>query len=181
MAIKVFETAKLFLVCGLRRVWTRGLAIGITFILIGVSPVYGWFWRKDMVKQPSVKPQEAPRPLPQNSIPRQGKEIPVDRVEAGKRLRNPIEPNAAALESGKRLYEIYCTLCHGSHGKGGGPVAGKFVPPPDLTLDVFRKRPDGFLYETIRTGGPIMPGQGDALSPEERWNIVHYLRSLQGR
>ena len=181
MAIKGFRPANLLLVLRLPRVWGQGLLIGIAFMLIGVSPVYGWFWRKDMVKQPSVKPQEAPRPLPQNSIPRQGKEPSMDRVEAGKRLRNPIEPSPAAVESGKRLYEIYCTLCHGDDGKGGGPVAGKFVPPPDLTLDVFRKRPDGFLYETIRAGGPIMPGQGEALTPEERWNIVNYLRSLQKR
>ena len=154
--------------------------MGIALLLIGVSPAYGWFWRKDMIKQPSVKPQEAPLPVPKNSIPRQGKDLPVDRVEAGKKLRNPIQPNAAAVASGKKLYDIYCTLCHGSDAKGGGPVSGKFVPPPDLTLEVFRKRPDGFLYQTITDGGPLMPGQGDALQPSERWEIVIYLRRLQG-
>ncbi len=39
--------------------------------------------------------------------------------------------------------------------------------------------PDGFLYATIRDGGALMPGQGDALSPRERWDIVNYLRHLQ--
>ncbi len=28
--------------------------------------------------------------------------------------------------------------------------------------------PDGFLYATIRDGGALMPGQGDALSPSRR-------------
>lgn len=156
------------------------LLTGIVSVLIGAAPVYGWFWRQDMIKQPSIRPQEAPRPLPPNAIPRQGKEQPMDRVEAGKRLRNPIDQNPTALENGRKLYEIYCTLCHGSDGKGGGPVAGKFVPPPDLTIDVFRKRPDGFIYQTITDGGPLMPGQGDVLQLKERWEIVIHLRRIQG-
>lgn len=152
----------------------------LALLLIRVGPAHGWAWRTDMVKQPSIKPQEAPRPIPQNSIPRQGKELPMDRVEAGKRLRNPIESNPAAVENGKQLYQIYCALCHGLEAKGDGPVAAKFVPPPDLTLEVIRKRPDGFLYQTITDGGPIMPAQGEALGPSERWEIVIYLRRLQG-
>ena len=103
----------------------------------------------------------------------------MDRIEAGKKLRNPVEPTSSVMATGQRLYEVYCALCHGSDGKGKGPVSAKFIPPPDLTLDVFRKRPDGFLYQTIKDGGPIMPGQGDVLFAEERWAIVHHLRRLQ--
>lgn len=156
------------------------LLAGIALLFFGAGPVYGWFWRSDMVEQPSVKPQEAPRPLPPNSIPRQGKEPRMDRLEAGKKLRNPVEQTSTALENGKKLYNVYCALCHGDDAKGGGPVAGKFIPPPDLTLAVFRERPDGFLYQTITDGGPLMPGQGDALRSRERWEIVLYLRRLQG-
>jgi mono/diheme cytochrome c family protein len=155
------------------------LLAGVALLFFGVDPAYGWFWRKDMVEQPSVKPQEAPRSLPPNSIPREGKEPRLDRVEAGKRLRNPIKQTLAALENGEKLYNVYCALCHGHDAKGGGPVSGKFIPPPDLTLDVFRERPDGFVYQTIVDGGPLMPGQGDALQPQERWEIVLYLRRLQ--
>jgi mono/diheme cytochrome c family protein len=104
----------------------------------------------------------------------------MDRLEAGEKLRNPIEQTSAALENGKKLYNVYCTLCHGDNAKGSGPVAGKFIPPPDLTLEVFRERPDGFVYQTITDGGPLMPGQGDSLQPQERWEIVLYLRRLQG-
>ena len=59
-------------------------------------------------------------------------------------------------------------------------MATKFIPPPDLTLQMFRDRTDGFLYATIRDGGALMPGQKEALSPHERWDIVNYLRKLQG-
>ena len=156
------------------------LLVPIALLVLGVAPARSWVWRTDMVQQPSIKPQEAPRPIPENSIPRQGKELHIDRVEAGKRLRNPLESSPATVESGKNFYQIYCALCHGLEGKGDGPVAAKFVPPPDLTLDVIRKRPDGFLYQTITDGGPLMPAQWEALGPNERWEIVIYLRRLQG-
>jgi mono/diheme cytochrome c family protein len=104
----------------------------------------------------------------------------MGRIEAGKKLRNPVEPTPASLENGKRLYQVYCALCHGPDAKGGGSISPKFIPPPDLTLQMFRQRTDGFLYVTIRSGGPLMPSQGEALSVKERWDIVNYLRSLQG-
>ena len=134
-----------------------------------------------MQKQPSVRPQEDPRLPPPGSVPRQGKEPAMDRIQAGERLRNPVEPTTASIESGRRLFQTYCALCHGPDAKGGGPVAAKFVPPPDLTLEIFRQRSDGFLYATIRDGGALMPGQGEALSAQERWDVVNYIRRLQGK
>jgi mono/diheme cytochrome c family protein len=105
----------------------------------------------------------------------------MDRIEAGEKLQNPVDRTATSVENGKRLFQIYCALCHGPDAKGAGPVASKFVPPPDLTLEIFRQRTDGFLYATIRDGGALMPGQREALSPRERWDIVNYLRDVQGK
>ncbi|MBI2361730.1 MAG: cytochrome c [Deltaproteobacteria bacterium] len=133
----------------------------------------------NMGDQPSIKPQEHPFEPPPASVPLGKWEKTLSREEAGKVLRNPVPPTLASLQSGQRLYEVYCALCHGSEGKGGGPVAAKFVPPPDITISFFQQRPDGFLYETIRSGGPLMPGQGESLSPKERWDIVNYVRDLQ--
>lgn len=133
----------------------------------------------NMGDQPSIKPQERPLEPPPASVPLGKWERALSREEAGKVLRNPMPPTLASLQNGQRLYEVYCTLCHGSEGKGGGPVAAKFVPPPDITISFFQQRPDGFLYETIRSGGPLMPGQGEGLTLKERWDIVNYLRDLQ--
>jgi mono/diheme cytochrome c family protein len=37
--------------------------------------------------------------------------------------------------SGKDLYQRFCAACHGTEGRGDGPVAGSFkVEVPDLTL-----------------------------------------------
>ena len=134
----------------------------------------------DMGDQVSFKPQERPLEPPLGSVPVGKTERVLPREVAAKVLRNPVSSTPASLENGKRLYEIYCALCHGPDGKGGGPIAAKFIPPPDLTLPLFVDRTDGFIYETIRSGGPLMPTQGEALAPQERWDIVNYLRKLQG-
>ena len=160
-------------------VMARDLVAVSLVLLLGTDPAYGWPWSTDMIKQPSVKPQTAPRVSPTESVPIQGKEPSVDRIEAGKKLQNPVTSTAVSIENGKRLFNTYCASCHGPEAKGDGPVAKKFIPPPNLTLEVFRKRPDGFIYETIRSGGPLMPSQGEALLPQERWEIVNYLRTLQ--
>lgn len=164
----------------MKAVW-RSLAGATALVLIGVSLAYGWPWSPDMDKQPSVRPQEAPRLPAPGTIPRRGREPRMNRMEAGERLQNPVTPTAASVENGKRLFEIYCAVCHGADAKGGGPVAKKFVPPPNLTLEIFRQRSDGFLYATIRDGGALMPAQGEALSPMERWDVVNYIRHVQGR
>ena len=165
--------AKILTVMG-RNVLTVAL-----ILFLGTGLAYGWPWSTDMVRQPSVKRQTAPRVSPAESVPIQGKEPSMDRIEAGKKLQNPVEATAASVENGKRLFNTYCASCHGPEARGDGPVAKKFIPPPDLTLQVFRQRPDGFIYETIRNGGPLMPSQGEALLPRERWDVVNYLRSLQ--
>lgn len=159
----------------------RALAGAAGLLVLAVSLAHAWPWSDDMDKQPSVRAQEAPVAPPPGTVPRQGREPRMDRMQAGERLRNPLAPTPASVENGKRLFVIYCALCHGPDAKGGGPVAPKFVPPPDLTLDLFLERSDGFLYATIRDGGALMPGQGEALSPRERWDVVNYLRVLQGK
>jgi len=154
------------------------------FLVFGVAspgPARGFPWSKDMIRQPSLKPQESPRPEPEGSVPVDGRDRPMNREEAARKLRNPVPASAESVENGKKLYTIYCALCHGEKATGGGPVSRKFVPPPNLTDDFFKKRADGFLYETIRSGGPVMPGYRESLTPKERWDVVNYLRRLQGQ
>jgi mono/diheme cytochrome c family protein len=58
-------------------------------------------------------------------------------------------------------------------------VATKFIPPPDLTnAELQRQRTDGYWHSYIMVGGAVMPAYGEALSSEEAWHIVNYLRSL---
>ena len=50
-------------------------------------------------------------------------------------LTSPALPADYAAMSGKQLYERFCASCHGTEGRGDGPVASSFtIEMPDLTL-----------------------------------------------
>ena len=71
----------------------------------------------------------------------------------------------------------------GRKAKGGttGPVAAKFIPTPDLTnAELQKQRTDGYWHSYIVVGGAVMPAYGEALSSQEAWHIVNYLRTLAG-
>lgn len=104
----------------------------------------------------------------------------MTRDDAGKLLTNPVAKTKQSLENGKLLFAIFCAQCHGPNGKGMGLVSTKFIPAPDLTLPLFQQRTDGFIYGQIRSGGPLMPPHGEVLSATERWELVNFVRSLQG-
>jgi mono/diheme cytochrome c family protein len=142
-----------------------------------------------MRDQPAVRPFEAPGMLaPEGSVPTTGFVDSLDIIEpAGLRitdaLRNPVSRDDASLSRGGKIFTTYCSVCHGTQGKGDGPIAGPrgFGYAPDLTLDVTKGRSDGYLYAIIRHGRGIMPRYGDKIrDPNDRWNVVNYVRHLQG-
>ena len=141
-------------------------------------------WNTDMYGQPELAVGTAPQPPPAHSVPTTGVEPPLSarmsaRIRAGLRLSNPNPASAESLASGKALFQIYCTACHGLQGRGDGPVVGKGIPSSDLHATRIKGQKDGYMYATIRSGGIIMPSYGHALSITERWDIVNYLRHLQ--
>lgn len=148
-------------------------------LLTGARLASGFPWSRDMKNQPSVKPQEAPRPPAKGTVPRERWEPPIPTKGAATALRNPVPATPASIANGRRLYQIYCLLCHGADGKGFGPITDKYVPAADLTGKAARAQPDGALYQAIRSGGALMPRYDDALTPSERWDVINYLRSLQ--
>lgn len=138
-------------------------------------------WTRDMYRFPSLWPYEwEMRPPPEGSLPIRDAQLPLSRLEAEQRLKNPVAATPASIEEGRQLYLIYCAVCHGSEGKGDGTMAAKLMtPPPDLTSEFVQARSDGFWFATIRYGGVIMPALGSSLSVDETWAIVNYLRSLK--
>ena len=76
----------------------------------------------------------------------------------------------------------YCAPCHGVDGQNLGPVAQPGRYPGVVALagnaGVAKHRTDGWIYLTIRNGGAIMPYYGWAMSDDEIWATVHYIRTM---
>ena len=144
-------------------------------------------WNDDMKDQASVKTQEAAVELPAESVPVDGGELdgPADlaelvraRIRAGEQLSNPLAAEDTDDGRAVEMYDIYCRVCHGVAGAGDGSVGLKYNPQPmDLTLPYVQQQSDGQLYYTITHGGVIMPSYRFAMSSEDRWRIVQYLRT----
>ncbi len=108
-----------------------------------------------------------------------------ERTRAMKEItKNPFPITKSGLERGKDLYVIYCGICHGEKGNGAGYLVrddgGKYpAQPANLVSDDFINSSEGRYYHAIIYGKNTMGGYSDKLSYEERWQVIHYIRSLQ--
>jgi S-disulfanyl-L-cysteine oxidoreductase SoxD len=149
---------------------------------VGPSSPFNVPWSADMYTQPSLYPQEWPMPSVAGTVSVAADPPALPHMVAAERLKNPVPMSKASVERGKVVYGHFCVPCHGTSGKGDGPVAPKFVPPPPLDGAAQKGRADGFIYATIRLGSlsQLMPAYGYRMSEQERWDLVNYVRSLQG-
>jgi mono/diheme cytochrome c family protein len=142
-------------------------------------------WSDNMTQTPRIMPGERVFTMPAGVVPRGGSLIlPKEQRELAAKQPNPVKMSEASITVGKERFETQCLPCHGPEAKGGvtGPVAAKFVPPPDLTNAEFQKvRTDGYWHSYIMVGGAVMPAYGEALSSPEAWSIVNYLRTLAAK
>lgn len=101
----------------------------------------------------------------------------------GAAMTNPLPMTPEVLALGQSVYETQCIVCHGPQGEGNGPVVGpgKYPLGPSLTIDAAAARADGYIYGIIRVGRGLMPAYGEKVSHTERWAVVNYVRTLQGR
>jgi mono/diheme cytochrome c family protein len=147
-----------------------------------LAGVIGYRWLNNMTQTAKLVPGERVFSMPTGVVARGTTPIiPREQRDVAARLPNPIKATESSLAVGKQHYQTFCVPCHGPEAKGGvtGPVATKFIPTPDLTnRDLQRQRTDGYWHSYIVAGGAVMPSYGEALSSQEAWHIVNYLRSL---
>lgn len=151
-----------------------------------------YFRIRDMRTTVAITPQKGLLLAPDSaSVPYGGMELPptdasgrpLTGLDLTKRLAetlaNPIASDDSSIARGERKFQRTCVPCHGAGMKGDGPVAARFMPPPDLLGSSGRGRADGFIYSYIRNGGAVMPSYGAQVTSREAWDVVNYIRHMQ--
>jgi mono/diheme cytochrome c family protein len=94
-------------------------------------------------------------------------------------LKNPLDSTAAVVADGKVLYEMYCDHCHGPKGEGNGKVSDKYAGVPNYKSDALKNITEGHIFHVITNGKGLMWAHGSQVSPEDRWKIAKYVKTLQ--
>jgi mono/diheme cytochrome c family protein len=127
-------------------------------------------------------------------------------MSQGTQTQNEKRPAPITLPaSGREIYMVYCAVCHGTDGKGGGPATPALKDPvPDLTTLALRhngKYPAAYVSSVLRLGvqgdpahgspdmpiwGPIFRSMGTTRSDKSSEttriaDLNRYLESLQGK
>jgi mono/diheme cytochrome c family protein len=122
--------------------------------------------------------------------PRWEKEKPGDPIQV------PAEPPVTieSIAHGKALFsKLECWKCHGPEGKGDGPSAATLTDSKDQPIRPYNfaagKDDSRFkcgstnldIYKIFMTGvdGTPMPSFADTIQPNDAWDLVHFIRTLQ--
>jgi mono/diheme cytochrome c family protein len=111
----------------------------------------------------------------------------------GAAIQIPPEPEVTPerVKAGQEVFgRVQCWKCHGVQGMGNGPSAstlqddqGRPIVPYNFTENTRPKcgSTDADIYKIFMTGldGTPMPSFSDNIKPDEAWDLVFYLRTLQ--
>jgi mono/diheme cytochrome c family protein len=98
--------------------------------------------------------------------------------------------SAESVKRGAALFQsMNCWSCHGKEGRGNGPSAltltdskGNPIRPFDFTHGTHFKCGEtaSDLFKDLATGldGTPMPSFADSLKPDQIWDVVHYIQTL---
>lgn len=97
-------------------------------------------------------------------------------------LTAPYAMGEKELTEGKRLYNIYCGICHGTALDGNGPLyaSGKFAAmPANLKGAQYLAMSGGQMYYAIMYGKNMMGSYASQLNHKQRWEVIAYIKKFQ--
>ncbi|MGH9502582.1 MAG: c-type cytochrome [Terriglobales bacterium] len=101
------------------------------------------------------------------------------------------EVTAERIKAGQEVFQrVECWKCHGPTGRGNGPSAATLTDDQNRPIAPYDFHDnnrfkcgtsDEELYKIFMTGldGTPMPSWSDNIKPDEAWDLVFYLRTLQ--
>lgn len=119
-----------------------------------------------------------------------------EKEKAGTPISIPPEPPVTidSIAHGQALFaKLECWKCHGQHGEGDGPSASTLTDSQDNPIRPYNFAMGGKdsrfkcgstnqdIYKIFMTGvdGTPMPSFADVIQPNDAWDLVHFLRTLQ--
>ena len=116
-----------------------------------------------------------------------------EKEKPGEPIKIPPEPEVTAerVKAGEEVFRrVECWKCHGAEGRGNGPSADTLTDDQNRPIKAYDFQEetrfkcgstDQDLYRIFMTGldGTPMPSFADNIKPDEAWDLVFYLRSLQ--
>jgi hypothetical protein len=83
-----------------------------------------------------------------------------------------------SVKAGIKVFNDNCVSCHGEKGKGDGLLATMLpYKPANLDTSEVWQQTDGAIFWKIGTGRYPMPAWDPALTEEDRWNVINFMRS----
>lgn len=93
--------------------------------------------------------------------------------------------NKQVLAEGKEMYNVYCAVCHGEKGLGGGSIStmngGPFGGVPNYFGAAYIQMPEGKMFHSMHYGKNDMGSYASQLTKEERWKVVAYIKDMQAK
>ena len=154
-------------------------------------------WFTDFKEQPKIDPWDtpdtntAPRGNPQGSVPVYGSAAPefmyarnFQGLGQMASLANPVPATQESVDRGRKAFQINCAACHGPAGAAGQSAPmfkfGIYAPSLAAGSNAANTLTDGYIFGIIRNGRGLMPTY-NRLEEPTRWDIVNYVRTLQGK
>lgn len=98
--------------------------------------------------------------------------VPEDKK--GRLSTFPFDDNTR--KAGQKLYTLNCMSCHGTPGKSN--YLNLIPAPGDPATDKIQRNSDGEIFYKVTSGKGQMPSFRTALTSDEIWNLISYLRSF---